>query len=48
MVHLKFEVLFITFLKFQKHHFPQKTSGLAKGVVNCMDGEIYLLENCFS
>jgi hypothetical protein len=38
-VHLKFKALFFTLQKSQKHHFPQKTSDLAKRVVHFMDSK---------
>jgi hypothetical protein len=42
-VHLKFEALFFTLQKSQKHNFLPRIDGLAKRVVNFMDSEMYLL-----
>jgi len=42
-VQLKFKALFFTLQKSQKHHFPQKTSGLANRVVYFMDSKMCLL-----
>ena len=41
--HLKFEVLFFTLQKSQKHNFPPRTGGLTERAVNFMDSEMYLL-----
>jgi len=42
-VQLKFKALFFILQETQKHHFPQKTSGLAKRVVYFMDSKMCLL-----
>lgn len=39
-VHLRFEVLFFTLQKSQKHNFPPRTGGLTKRVINFMDSEM--------
>jgi hypothetical protein len=42
--HLKFEVLFCTLQKSQKHNFPpQEQGGVTKRVVNFLDSEMYWL-----
>jgi hypothetical protein len=46
-VHCKFVVSFFTLRKPRKHHFPRRTSGLAKRVVNFTDSEMYLLAKIF-
>jgi hypothetical protein len=45
-VFLKFEVLFFTFRKSRKHHFTQRTRGLAETVAN-FTSEICLLAKNF-
>jgi hypothetical protein len=45
-MHRKFNVFF-TLRKSRKLHFPRRTSGLAKTVVNFLDSEMYWLANFF-
>jgi hypothetical protein len=43
-----FEVLFFAPQKSGKHYFLQKTSSIAKRVINFVEGEMYLLaKTCF-
>lgn len=46
-VFLKFKVLCFTLQKSQKHHIPQRISGLIKRMVNFMNSEMNLLAKIF-